>query len=169
MNYFEEASRGGQRSLRVHPLLLSLCKAWNASATSPDICSISDNDPRVMEDAFYVPASELPPLNGNNNHLDLGIDSHSAARPKDNLGGKQAIGVLESTSCHESIPDLPSVDPVNDAATSDLQKEITILKAKCATYEGILEALRIQVLCISDHLKLLNPNYDGKQYTYRLQ
>ena len=96
MNYIEEASRGGQRSLRVHPLLLSLCKAWNASDTSPDISSISDNDPRVTEDAFYVPASELPPLNshlsGNNNYL--GIGSHSAARPMDNLKEKQAIGVL---------------------------------------------------------------------------
>ena len=75
----------------------------------------------------------------------------------------------QSTSSHESIPNLPCLDPVNDAATSDLQKEIAILKAKCATYEGILEALRIQVLCISDHLKILNAKHDGKQYTYSLQ
>ena len=72
----------------------------------------------------------------------------------------------QSTSSHESIPNLPCLDPVHDAAPSDLQKEIAILKTKCATYERILEALRIQVLCISDHLKILNPNYDGKQYTY---
>lgn len=98
MNYFEEASRGGQRSLRIHPLLLSLCKAWNASDTSPDISSISDNDPRVTEDAFYVPASELPPLNAhlseNNNHLGIGSHSAATSRPKDNRKGKQAIGVL---------------------------------------------------------------------------
>lgn len=64
MNYFEEVARGSQTPPRIHPLLLSLTEAWNASDTSPDIHSISENDPRVIRSVYYVSPRELPPLNG---------------------------------------------------------------------------------------------------------
>ncbi|KAI9432570.1 hypothetical protein H4582DRAFT_2061608 [Lactarius indigo] len=71
MNYFEEVARGSQTPPCVHPLLLSLVAAWNASETSPDIHSISENDPRVIGNPYYVSPGELLPLNtyfsGDNN------------------------------------------------------------------------------------------------------
>jgi hypothetical protein len=62
MNYFEEVKKGS-RTPHVHPLLLSLSEAWKVSDTSPDIHSISENDPRVIGNPYYVSPNELPPLN----------------------------------------------------------------------------------------------------------
>jgi hypothetical protein len=62
MNYFA-AVKGGSRTPRVHPLLLSLSETWKVSDTSPDILSISEDDPRVIGSRYYVSPSELPPLN----------------------------------------------------------------------------------------------------------
>jgi hypothetical protein len=63
MSYFEEVERGSQTPPRIHPLLLSLSETWKVSDTSPDIHSISENDPRVIGSHYYVSPSELPPLN----------------------------------------------------------------------------------------------------------
>ncbi|KAH9009920.1 hypothetical protein EDB83DRAFT_2322604 [Lactarius deliciosus] len=86
MNYFEEAARGCQTPPRVHPLLLSLAEAWNTSDTSPDIHSISENDPRVIGNPYYIVPSELPPLNsfipGNNNES----PENSASEPQGSSG-----------------------------------------------------------------------------------
>jgi hypothetical protein len=92
MNYFEEVSRGSQTP-HIHPLLLSLCEAWKASDTFPDIHSISEDDPRVIGSAYYISPSELPPLNWRT----PGIGSPSAARLQDNSKGKHAIGMLGSS------------------------------------------------------------------------
>jgi hypothetical protein len=62
MIYFYEVLRKRQTPPRVHPLLLSLSKTWCASDISPDINSISEDDPRVFESKYYVPPVELPPL-----------------------------------------------------------------------------------------------------------
>ncbi|KAF8263492.1 hypothetical protein EI94DRAFT_1876174 [Lactarius quietus] len=149
MNYFEEVLREGKAPPRVHPLLLSLCEAWNASDVSPDIHSISDNDPRVIGGIYYVPPSEFLPLSAHftQNDNNLGTGSHSAAGLKDNSKGKQPV----------------------DTATLDIQDEVSVLKRKLATYEHILEALRTQVLRISDHLNILDPSYEGEQYDYSLE
>lgn len=53
---------GSQTPPRVHPLLLSLSETWKASDTSPEIHSISENDPRVVGSPYYVSPSKLPPL-----------------------------------------------------------------------------------------------------------
>ncbi|KAF8267231.1 hypothetical protein EI94DRAFT_1801938 [Lactarius quietus] len=146
MNYFEEVLREGKAPPHVHPLLLSLCEVWNASDVSQDIHSISDNDSRVIGGIYYVPPSEFLPLSAHftQNDNNLGTGSHSAAGLKDISKGKQPV----------------------DTATLDIQDEVSALKRKLATYEHILEALRTQVLRISDHLNILDPSYEGEQYDY---
>ncbi|KAF8259620.1 hypothetical protein EI94DRAFT_1813058 [Lactarius quietus] len=146
INYFEELPRDKKAPTCVHPLLLSLCEAWNVSNDSPDIHSISENDPRVIGGIYYVPPSELPPLSAHftANVDNLGIGSHLAARLKLTAKGKQPL----------------------DTATLDLQDEVAILNNKLATYEHILEALRTQVLRISDHLKIVDPSFEREQYDY---
>ena len=95
MNYFEEVLRGGSTPPRVHPLLLSLCEAWNVSDVSPDIHSISDSDPRVIGGKYYAPPSEFPPLSAHftQNDNNLGTGSHSVARLKNNSKGKQPVSM----------------------------------------------------------------------------
>ena len=50
--------------IRLHPLLLSLSRAINASETNPDISAISENDKRVkvLGNSLYISPSALPPL-----------------------------------------------------------------------------------------------------------
>ena len=95
MNYFEEVLRGGSTPPHIHPLLLSLCEAWNVSDVSPDIHSISDSDPRVIGGKYYAPPSEFPPLSAHftQNDNNLGTGSHSVARLKNNSKGKQPVGM----------------------------------------------------------------------------
>lgn len=105
MDYYEEVSRGLPTPPRIHPLLLSLAEAWNASNSSPDLHSISESDPRVIGSQYYILASELPPLNthfsGNNDHL--GIISCLTTMPATNPKGKQAAGTLAIVSCSQII------------------------------------------------------------------
>jgi len=65
--------------------------------------------------------------------------------------------------------ELSHIFPSLDTATLDCQEEVSILKRKLATYEHILEALRTQVLRISDHLKMGDTSYEGEQYDYTMQ
>jgi len=64
---------------------------------------------------------------------------------------------------------MPYLDTVNKSAIQDLEKEIELLKIKCASYECIMEGLRQQVVRISHHLNILDPNYEGEKYEYTLQ
>jgi hypothetical protein len=63
MNYFVSASDGSPKRLRVHPLLLSLTAAFGKSDKSPDIGSVSENDPTVLSNEHYTSPGDLPPLN----------------------------------------------------------------------------------------------------------
>ena len=63
MYYFVRASDGNTNHLRVHPLFLSLTVEFAKSDKSPDIGSVSENDPRTLSDDYYTPPSDLPPLN----------------------------------------------------------------------------------------------------------
>src|SRR6267378_3733282 len=71
MLYFYEVSRGSQTPPRVHPLLLSLSETWCASDISPNLSSISEDDPRVFKSKYYVPPRELPPLDASFSGDDL--------------------------------------------------------------------------------------------------
>ena len=84
MNYFDEVSRGSQSPPRVHTLLLSLSETWkvaHSTNTSPNLNSISRNDPRVFGSQYYTLASDLPPLDihFHGNVRDQGISNHSGA------------------------------------------------------------------------------------------
>ncbi len=61
MNFFQ-ANINPNSTIRVHPLLVSLSEAVHASASSPDISSISENDERALRSNFYTSPSEMPPL-----------------------------------------------------------------------------------------------------------
>jgi|HubBroStandDraft_3_1064219.scaffolds.fasta_scaffold111636_1 hypothetical protein len=105
MSYFERVSRGLQNPPRIHPLLLSLVEAWNASNSSPNLHSISENDPRVIGSQYYTSASELPPLNTHfsGNGENLGIGSCLTAMPTNNPKGNLAAGMLAVVSCSQII------------------------------------------------------------------
>jgi hypothetical protein len=60
--YVDARNRNSNRTIRVHPLLLSLTEAVNASETNPDISTISENDERALRSNFYTSPSEMPPL-----------------------------------------------------------------------------------------------------------
>jgi hypothetical protein len=61
MNLFLDLKAGGVIP-RIHPLLLSLTEAINESETSPNIASISEDDPRILNSPYYTPLREFPPL-----------------------------------------------------------------------------------------------------------
>ncbi|KAH9069438.1 hypothetical protein EDB83DRAFT_2314462 [Lactarius deliciosus] len=173
MNYFEEAARGCQTPPRVHPLLLSLAEAWNTSDTSLDIHSISENDPRVIGNPYYIVPSELPPLNsfipGNNNES----PENSASEPQGSSGeGTSNAHRTSSTSAAAlqiNAKGKQALDAAENSEIQDLEKQIEVLNTKCAGYERIMEGHRQQLLHLSHHLNILDSTYDGKQYEYDLQ
>src|SRR6266849_7462330 len=61
MNFFQ-ANINPNSTIRIHPLLVSLTKAFHVSASSSDISSISENDKRASRSNFYTSPSEMPPL-----------------------------------------------------------------------------------------------------------
>jgi hypothetical protein len=64
MNYFYK-TEGQSTNLRVHPLLLSLTKVFNASdktRSTPKISSISEDDERVLSHKYYAKPGNFPPL-----------------------------------------------------------------------------------------------------------
>src|SRR6266852_9730834 len=61
MNFFQ-ANINPNSTICVHPLLVSLSEAVHASALSPDISSVSENDKRALRSNFNTLPSEMPPL-----------------------------------------------------------------------------------------------------------
>ena len=66
-------------------------------------------------------------------------------------------------------PNFLRIDLANNAAIKDLKKEVSELKSRCKLYESIFEAQRQQILRIEHQLKIVNTNYEGKQYEYSLK
>ncbi|KAH9044160.1 hypothetical protein EDB84DRAFT_1436152 [Lactarius hengduanensis] len=144
MNYFEKAAREG-RTPRVHPLLLSLSAAWNASETSPDIQSISENDPRVMGDPHYV----SPSCDGQDwqlKVLDIQLLNPRVLQRRSFL---QDIGSRQGAEGADSDPAATPQDKgkqavANNNETEDLKKQIEVLKTTCVAHERVIEGLRQQ-------------------------
>jgi hypothetical protein len=61
MNNFFDVKGGSPRPC-IHPLLLSLMAAFNESTHSPNIFSVSEDDPRVLNHKYYTSLSNFPPL-----------------------------------------------------------------------------------------------------------
>ncbi|KAH9173121.1 hypothetical protein EDB89DRAFT_1905618 [Lactarius sanguifluus] len=168
MNYFEEAARGCQTPPRVHPLLLSLSEAWSASDTSPDIHSISENDPRVIGNPYYILPSELPLLNshipGNSNKS----PEHSASEPQGS--SVEETGTAYHTGNTLAAPLQKGEQAITEnSEIQDLKKQIEVLNTKCARYEHIMESHWQLLLRLSHHLNIFDPTYEGIQYEYHLQ
>jgi hypothetical protein len=47
----------------THPLLLSLTEAFNESSKSPNIGSVSEDDPRVLRNPYYTSPKDFPVMN----------------------------------------------------------------------------------------------------------
>lgn len=62
MNYYFQAKKRSPTPPRLHPLLLSLTDAYNESDKSPDISSVSEDDPRALRSNYYTSPGDLPPL-----------------------------------------------------------------------------------------------------------
>ena len=63
MNFYADTiNQNSNLIICIHPLLLSLSEAINASETNPNISAISENDERVLRSKFYISPSALPPL-----------------------------------------------------------------------------------------------------------
>jgi hypothetical protein len=61
MTYYKDATEINTTP-RIHPLLLSLCLEKGENETSPNMYSVSVNDPRAAKDRTYTPIEYFPPL-----------------------------------------------------------------------------------------------------------
>ena len=61
MRYYQEAERINTTP-RIHPLLTSLCLEIERDEESPNIYSVSVDDPRAAKDRTYTPTVYFPPL-----------------------------------------------------------------------------------------------------------
>jgi hypothetical protein len=57
------ANKRGTTSPHVHPLSLSLFVVLKKSRMSPEIGSVSEDDPRITDNTHYTLPSDLPSLN----------------------------------------------------------------------------------------------------------
>ncbi|KAF8262980.1 hypothetical protein EI94DRAFT_1704359 [Lactarius quietus] len=62
MMYFTNAIDRSGIHPRMHLLFLSLTEAISESGNTPDISSVSENDPRALRSNYYTAPSDLPPL-----------------------------------------------------------------------------------------------------------
>jgi hypothetical protein len=153
MNYYE-VSRGLPTPC-IHPLLLSLAEAWSASNSPPDLHSISESNSRVIGSQYYILASELSPLNthfsGNNDHLGI-ISCLTAMQATNQPQGETGSWYIGSCVLQSNY---------SISVIQNLEQEVRILKAKCVSYEGMLEALQNEVLQISQCLNILDHTGEG--------
>lgn len=91
MNFYIDACRiNSIRTIRVHPLLLSLSTIVEGSDANPDISTISENDKRVLESEFYTSPSALPPLEihfSGQNGASLPINKNAHALTSQSVAG----------------------------------------------------------------------------------
>lgn len=54
MNYYADAKARREMPPCIHPLLLSVIKWFNESKVTPDISSISEDDPRALKSSILL-------------------------------------------------------------------------------------------------------------------
>jgi hypothetical protein len=96
---------------RVHPLLLSLAEVFKESHKSPQISSISEDDPRVLSNNYYTPPSEFPPL-------DTHFPGQNGAGP---LSDIHTSPLTSAASCRECMASEPQD---NSAEAADVGKNM---------------------------------------------
>ena len=140
MKFFFNVNARSDTPPRVHPLLLSLAAVYDKSNDSPNISSVSEDDPRVLSNKYYTSPSDLPPLDihfpGQNGATLLG-DAHGspltltsaascqecmASQPQDNSVGVGNMAM--TTSSAASIPE-PVVSEAQEISAEVANEPIT--------------------------------------------
>ncbi|KAH9016602.1 hypothetical protein EDB84DRAFT_1567170 [Lactarius hengduanensis] len=101
-DYYFRANTSSPTPLRIHPLLLSLMEAFREHEDSPNISSVSENDPKVLSSNYYTSPSNLPPL-------DIHFPGQNGADP---LSDTHVSPLTLAASCQECMDSLASVGDV---------------------------------------------------------
>ncbi|KAH9021447.1 hypothetical protein EDB85DRAFT_1895655 [Lactarius pseudohatsudake] len=101
-DYYFRANTSSPTPLRIHPLLLSLIEAFREHEDSPNISSVSENDPKVLSSNYYASPSNLP-------LLDIHFPGQNGADP---LSDTHVSPLTLAASCRECMDSLASVGDV---------------------------------------------------------
>ncbi|KAF8272285.1 hypothetical protein EI94DRAFT_1697623 [Lactarius quietus] len=126
MVYFTDAiSRSGTRPC-VHPLFLSLTEVISQIGNSPDISTVSENDPRALRSNYYTAPSDLPPL-------DIHFNGQNVCNLQNALSQHEEL-LAEAT---DATFDIPRNGKKHHSAPSDKCKVVTRSAAKRKVVEQV--------------------------------
>src|SRR6266581_3619512 len=97
MNYFVNANTRSPTPPRVHPLLLSLALMFKESETSPNLSSVSEDNPKVLSSIYYASPKDLPPL-------DIHLPGQNGAVPFSDVHGSLLTSVASCGECMAPEP-----------------------------------------------------------------
>jgi hypothetical protein len=181
--YVAARNRNPSLNIRVHPLLLSLTAAIDASETNPDIKAISETDERALRSEFYTSHSTLPPLeihfsgqNGpsflsNQNSYSLTGKSLAVCRECwPSASQNNSGGTGNATKGAETEGDITLVEELkNEVAAlklrcNALEKTVEGLQSICNTHQRYIETLRKEIISIHKDRGTLDLNYQGEEF-----
>jgi hypothetical protein len=94
----------------VHPLLLSLFVVLKKSRTSPEIGSVSEDDPGITDDTHYTSPSDLPSLN-------IHVPGKNGVSPASFAHSDQ---LRSAASC----PECMASEPQDNSGTNDIATDM---------------------------------------------
>src|SRR6266702_567607 len=137
MNYFVNVNTRSPTPPCVHPLLLSLALMFKESETSPNLSSVSEDNPKVLSSIYYASPKDLPPL-------DIHLPGQNGAVPFSDVHGSLLTSVAScgecmapkpqdnSTEVGQSIVTIPSSGKKQRrAAGGSVRSESHILSHRC--------------------------------------
>lgn len=175
------------RTVRVHPLVLSLSEAFQASSTNPDIGTVSENDERALESELYTSPSEMPLLeihipgqnglsllyniNGYTLMPVVGCRECMGFAPPDSSGeGNATQGNLAAASHAGTGDGMALVDGLKNDVQSlksrcdMLEKTVNDLKSVCNVLQRSLETFRQHITSRDRDQGNLNTSYEGEVF-----
>ena len=130
MNYFVNANTRSPTPPRVHPLLLSLALMFKESETSPNLSSVSEDNPKVLSSIYYASPKDLPPL-------DIHLPGQNGAVPFSDVHGSLLTLVASCGECMAPKPQeslvmvgnvamsIPSAAPILESVAPEPQDNST--------------------------------------------
>src|SRR6266702_3773002 len=115
MNYFVNVNTRSPTPPCVHPLLLSLALMFKESETSPNLSSVSEDNPKVLSSIYYASPKDLPPL-------DIHLPGQNGAVPFTDVHGSLLTSVA---SCGECMAPIPSAAPILEYVAPEPQDNST--------------------------------------------
>ena len=103
---------------RVHPLLLSLTEAFKNMEVSRNISSISEDDPRVLENDYYTMPETFPPLDIHSSSQNGMYDQHilsyteKASHSHRQLTAENACYRKREQRNHHHVSSLPFISSI---------------------------------------------------------